>query len=146
LEFGVKKNRNFAESVQQQRIRGQRATARRIGDGVKSEQFAESLRVRAGFRCSLQCSAPTSPGVQICTAANGASISSKSLVVQASANRTGTLGHMEIWVDSTKQYTETASTSLSAAIMASPGTRQFTVYAVNTDGTVWSEAVTATIR
>jgi hypothetical protein len=53
---------------------------------------------------------------------------------------------MEIWVDSTKQYTETTSTSLSAAIMARPGTQQFTVYAVNTEGTVWSQTVTATIQ
>jgi hypothetical protein len=55
-------------------------------------------------------------------------------------------GRMEIWVDSTKQYTETTSTSLSAAIMARPGTQQFTVYAVNTEGTVWSQTVTATIQ
>jgi hypothetical protein len=40
----------------------------------------------------------------------------------------------------------TITTSLSAAIMASPGTQQFTVFAVNTEGTVWSQSVTATIQ
>jgi hypothetical protein len=98
------------------------------------------------FTVPSSCSAPASPGVKICAAANGSSISSHSVVVEASANITGTLGRMEIWVDSTKQYTETTSTSLSATIMASPGTHQFTVYAVNTDGTVWSQTVIATIQ
>jgi hypothetical protein len=48
-------------------------------------------------------------------------------------------GRMEICVDSIKQYTETTSTSPSAA-------KQFTVYAVNTQGMVWSQSVTATIQ
>jgi hypothetical protein len=30
--------------------------------------------------------------------------------------------------------------------MASPGTHQITVFAVNTDGTVWSQAVNVTIQ
>jgi hypothetical protein len=94
------------------------------------------IQYNFNFTVPSSCTRPTSAGVKICAAANGSSISSHSVVVEASANITGTLGHMEIWVDSTKQYTETTSTSLSAAIMASPGTDQFTVYAVNTDGRV----------
>jgi hypothetical protein len=104
------------------------------------------LRYNFNFTVPSSCSAPSSPGVQICAPATGSSISSQSVLVQASANITGTLARMEIWVDSTKEYTETTSTSLSAAVTASPGTHQFTVYAVNTDGTVWSQAVTATIE
>ncbi len=98
------------------------------------------------FTVPSSCSAPSSPGVQICAPASGSSISSQSVLVQATSNITGTLARMEIWVDSTKQYTETTSASLSAAVTASPGTHQFTVYAVNTDGTVWSQAATATIQ
>jgi hypothetical protein len=104
------------------------------------------IQYNFNFTVPSNCTAPKSPGVKICAAANGSSISSHSVLVEASANITGTLGRMEIWVDSFKQYTETTSTSLSAAIMAGPGTHQFTVYAVNTDGTVWSQAVTATIQ
>lgn len=104
------------------------------------------LQYNFNFTVPSSCGAPTSPGVQICAPATGSSISSQSVLVQATANITGTLARMEIWVDSTKKYTETNSTSLSPAVMATPGTHQFTVYAVNTDGTVWSQAVTATIQ
>jgi hypothetical protein len=91
------------------------------------------------------CSAPTSAGVHICVPGDGSTINSNSVLVQASSTITGTLARMEIWVDSVKQYTETSSTSLSAAVTVSPGTHQFTVFAVNTDGTVWSQDVSATI-
>jgi VCBS repeat protein/Big-like domain-containing protein/FG-GAP repeat protein len=104
------------------------------------------LQYNFNFTVPSSCRAPFSPGVQICAPATGSSISSQSVLVQASANITGTLARMEIWVDSVKQYTETNSTSLSAAVTASPGTHQFTVFAVNTDGTVWSQAATATIQ
>jgi VCBS repeat protein/Big-like domain-containing protein len=104
------------------------------------------LQYNFNFTVPSSCAAPTSPGVNLCAPGNGSSISSQSVLVQASANITGTLARMEIWVDSTKKYTETDSTSLSTAVMATPGTHQFTVYAVNMDGTVWSQAVTATTQ
>jgi len=98
------------------------------------------------FTVPSSCAAPSSPGVNICGPVNGGTVGSTSVLVQASANITGTLERMEIWVDSTKKYTETTSPTISAAVMASPGSHQFTVFAVNTDGTVWSQAVTATIQ
>jgi hypothetical protein len=104
------------------------------------------LRYNFTFTVPSSCSAPTSPGVHICAPADGSAINSNSVLVQATSSVTGTLARMEIWVDSTKQYTETTSTSLSAAVTASPGTHQFTVFAVNTDDTVWSQAVTATTQ
>jgi hypothetical protein len=47
---------------------------------------------------------------------------------------------MEVWLDSTKKYTETDSDSLSVSIEMSPGRHTITVFAVNTNGTVWSSA------
>jgi hypothetical protein len=104
------------------------------------------LQYNFNFTVPSSCNAPSLPGVQICAPATGSPTSSQSLLVQASANITGDLARMEIWVDSTKEYTETTSTSLSAAVIATPGTHQFTVFAVNTEGTVWSQAVAATVQ
>jgi hypothetical protein len=104
------------------------------------------LRYDFSFTVPSPCAAPSSPGVHICTPANNSSISSQQVLVLATSAITGDLARMEIWVDSTKQYTETTSTSLSAAVAATPGTHQFTVYAVNTDGTIWSQTVSATIQ
>ena len=104
------------------------------------------LQYNFNFTVPSDCSAPTSPGVNICAPTAGSSISSQSVLVQATSNITGTLARMEIWVDSAKQYTETTSTSLSAAVTASPGTHSITVFAVNTDGTVWSQAASVTIQ
>ena len=77
---------------------------------------------------------------------NPAVFHSNSVLVQATSKITGTLARMEIWVDSVKQYTETTAASLSAGVMASPETHTITVYAVNADGTAWSQAVTARIQ
>lgn len=106
------------------------------------------LQYNFNFTVPSDCSAPTSPGVNICAPTDGSSISSpsQSVLVQATSNITGTLARMEIWVDSVKEYTETTSTSLSAVVTASPGTHTITVFAVNTDGTVWSQAVSTTIQ
>jgi len=98
------------------------------------------------FTVTSSCSAPASAGVHLCAPTNGTSINSTSVLVQATSTVTGSLARMEIWVDSAKKYTETTSTSLSAAVMASPGTHTFTVFAVNTDGTVWSQQATATVQ
>jgi hypothetical protein len=52
---------------------------------------------------------------------------------------------MEVWVDSVKKYTETDSTTLAASLNVKPGTHTFTVFAVNTSGTVWRSATSATV-
>jgi hypothetical protein len=48
-------------------------------------------------------------------------------------------------VDSTKKYTETDSTSLSASIGMSAGKHTITVFTVNRSGTVFSSARTVTV-
>jgi len=91
------------------------------------------------------CSAPASAGVHICSPANGSTTSANPVLVQATATITGTLARMEVWVDSTKNYTETASTQLDAFLYMKPGSHTVTVFAVNTSGTVWRQAVSVTV-
>jgi len=97
------------------------------------------------FTVPSSCSAPASPGVHICFPANGSTTSVNPVLVQASATITGTIERMEVWVDSVKKYTETDSTSLAASLNVSPGKHTFTVFAVNTNGTVWQQATSATV-
>jgi len=91
------------------------------------------------------CSAPASDGVNICSPTSGTATSATPVLVQATAKIEGTLARMEIWIDGEKKFTETDSTSLAAAINLKPGTHQFTVYAVNTDGTLWDQTVGAIV-
>lgn len=65
------------------------------------------LRYDFNFTVPSDCAAPTSPGVNICAPTDGSSISSQSVLVQATSNITGTLARMEIWIDTVKEYTET---------------------------------------
>jgi hypothetical protein len=97
------------------------------------------------FTVPSSCSAPAAAGVHICAPVSGSTTAAPPVLVQATSTVTGTLGRMEVWVDSTKKYTETNSTSLSASIGMSAGKHTITVFAVNTSGTVWSQAVSVTV-
>jgi hypothetical protein len=97
------------------------------------------------FTVPPACSAPTSAGVHICTPSNGTTTASGQVTVSATSTITGTLARMEIWIDSTKQYTETNSTSLSAGVQIPAGKHTITVFAVNTSGTVWEQAASVTV-
>ncbi|KAA6459072.1 VCBS repeat-containing protein [Acidobacteria bacterium AB60] len=90
------------------------------------------------------CSAPSTPGVNICTPVNNSTVSSP-VSVLASANITGTLARMELWIDGVKFYTETNSTTLSISYPLGAGKHQFGVYAVNTAGTKWLGLSYATV-
>ena len=97
------------------------------------------------FTVPSSCAAPGSAGVHICAPANGSTTSASPVLVTASSLVTGTLARMEVWVDSTKKYTETNSTSLSASIGMNAGKHTITVFAVNTSGTVLSSAAAVTV-
>lgn len=97
------------------------------------------------FSVPSNCSAPASAGVHICDPSGGSTTSANPIFVEATSRVTGTLARMEVWVDSTKRYTETNSTALSVALRVVPGTHQFTVFAVNTAGATWKQSVTATV-
>jgi FG-GAP-like repeat/Bacterial Ig domain len=91
------------------------------------------------------CAAPGSPGVNVCTPANGSTVSSP-VAVQAAATITGTLARMEVWVDGVKKYTETSSKTLRTSVSLGAGSHRFTVFAVNTAGTKWDSVVNATVK
>ena len=91
------------------------------------------------------CSAPSSPGVNICLPLNGSTVSSP-VDVQASATVIGTLARVELWVDGVKKYTETTSTALSTYLSIGAGSHRFTVIAANTAGTKWQASSTATVQ
>jgi hypothetical protein len=91
------------------------------------------------------CSAPSTPGINVCSPLSGSSVSSP-VTVQATSTITGTLARMEIWVDGVKMYTEKTSTSLSTSLSLATGSHRFDIYAVNTAGTKWEKSVTATVK
>jgi hypothetical protein len=91
------------------------------------------------------CSAPTSPGVNICQPASGATVSSP-VAIQAASSVTGTFQRMEVWIDGVKKYTETSSTALNTTLTLAAGTHRFAVLAFNTAGTKWQQAYNATVK
>ena len=93
---------------------------------------------------SGSCSAPTSAGVHICSPASGSTVSSP-VMVQATANVTGTIASTQLWVDGVKKYSS-ASSSLNTSISLVAGTHRFAVLALNTAGQKWESAVNATVK
>ncbi len=91
------------------------------------------------------CSAPTSPGVQICQPLSGATVSSP-VAIQAAANVTGTFMRMEVWIDGVKKYSETTGATLNTTLTMATGTHRFAVLAYNTAGTKWEQAYNATVN
>ncbi len=91
------------------------------------------------------CAPPSSPRVNICKPGDG-SFPGSPTSVQATARITGTLARMEIWVDGLKEFTQTTSTLLNAAVGLKAGSHHFEVFAVNTAGNVWKSGVTATVK
>lgn len=104
------------------------------------QKFVASVTVGGGG-----CSAPSSPGVHLCSPASGATVSSP-VQVAASATVSGKLAQMELWVDGVEKYHETTSTTLQTSISLSAGTHRFAVLAVNTSGQRWEQAVNATVK
>lgn len=97
------------------------------------------------FTVPSSCAAPTSAGVHICAPANGFTTAASAVLVQATSTVTGTLARMEVWLDSTKKYTETNSNSLSASVGMTAGKHTITVFAVNTSGTVWRSSTSVNV-
>jgi hypothetical protein len=90
------------------------------------------------------CTAPSSPGVRICSPTSGLSVNSP-VQVQAASTVTGTISRMELWLDGAKKYT-TAGSSLSTSVNLAAGKHRFAVLAINTAGTVLEQAVDATVK
>jgi hypothetical protein len=120
------------------------ATSETISAVAIAPGFSQSAEAVASYTIGA-CSAPSSPGVNICKPVGGSTVASP-VQVQAHATLTGTLARMELWVDGVKKYTETTSTTLSTSVALTTGTHTFHVYAVNTAGTKWLGSVSATVQ
>jgi hypothetical protein len=90
------------------------------------------------------CSAPSTPGVNVCKPVNGSTVASP-VVVQAFATVTGTIARMEVWVDGVKKFSTFNSRTLSTSLTLAAGSHRFVFYAVNTAGAKWQATVTATV-
>ncbi len=90
------------------------------------------------------CSAPGTPGVNICKPVNGSTVASP-VAIQAFATVTGTISRMEVWVDGVKKFSNTGTTTLSTSVSLATGSHRFTVIAVNTAGTKWQTVVNASV-
>lgn len=91
------------------------------------------------------CTAPSSPGVNICTPVSGSTVSSP-VQVQAAGNVTGTISHMELWVDGVRKFATTGGSTLSTSLTLASGSHRFAVLAINTAGTKWEQAINATVQ
>ena len=91
------------------------------------------------------CSAPSTPGVNVCRPVNGSTVGSP-VAVQALSTVTGTIARMEVWVDGVKKFSTSNSTTLSTSLSLASGSHRFSFYAVNTAGTKWNTVVNATVQ
>lgn len=89
------------------------------------------------------CSAPASPGVNICAPVSDSTVGSPA-EVEATATVTGTIASTQLWVDGVKKYA-TASKFLDTSVSLAAGTHRFAIVATNTAGQKWESAVNATI-
>jgi hypothetical protein len=93
------------------------------------------------------CSAPTTPGVNVCAPATDNSVAISSPVqVTAAATIIGTLNRMEIWVDGVKEFTETTSLNFNTTVGLAAGSHRFDIYAVNNAGTKYETTIYATVN
>ena len=114
-------------------------------DGTGTFQSTVNVTVSSGGGTGGGCSAPTSPGVQICQPLSGATVSSP-VAIQAAANVTGTFARMEVWIDGVKKYSESGSTTLNTNLALAVGTHRFAVIAYNTAGNKWEQAYNAIVQ
>jgi FG-GAP-like repeat/Bacterial Ig domain len=113
-----------------------------FGTGWDNTLQQKTFNLSAGN--NLACGAPSSPGVNICLPVNGSSVGTPT-EVSAAANIVGTLARMEIWVDGTKLFTETTSTSFDTTLPLANGYHRFDIFAVNTAGTKYLSTTYATV-
>ena len=91
------------------------------------------------------CTAPGSPGVNICKPVSGSTVSSP-VQVQAAGTVTGTISHMELWVDGVKKFATTGGSTLNTSLSLTSGSHRFAVLVLNTAGTKWQQAINATVQ
>lgn len=93
---------------------------------------------------STTCPSPSSPGVNVCSPLNHATVDSP-VLAWASGTVTGTVARMEVWVDGVKKYTTYGKNTLKTNISLASGTHTFVYDIVNTMGHRWKQTVYGTV-
>jgi hypothetical protein len=93
----------------------------------------------------VNCKAPTSPGVNVCSPAKGDTVSSP-VEATAAADVTGTIDRMEVWVNGVKKFSTFGTNALSTSITLPAGSYSFAYYAVNTEGQKWLTTSKVTVK
>jgi hypothetical protein len=91
------------------------------------------------------CSAPNSPGVNVCSPLNSSRVSSP-VLAWAAGTVTGKVARMEVWVDGVKKHSTFGSNTLKTHIMLASGPHAFTYYIVNQAGQKWKATVNAEVK
>jgi len=94
---------------------------------------------------STQCASPPSPGLNVCSPLNNATVNA-SVLAWASGTVTGTVARMEVWVDGVKKFSTFGSNTLKTKLSLASGPHKFVFYIVNTAGQKWQQAVNATVK
>src|SRR3954464_5562382 len=80
---------------------------------------------------AAQCPQPSSPGVNICSPANGSTVTSP-FMITASGRNTNTTAGLDVWLDG-KKVGWYAGTSVNISVPAANGQHQLDIYAVGVD-------------
>ena len=79
------------------------------------------------------CTAPSSPGVNICSPPNGATVTSPVQITAAGRN-SGTTDGMDVWLDGNKVGWYGGTNSVNFSLAVASGNHELDVYAVGTNG------------
>lgn len=79
------------------------------------------------------CTAPASPGVNICAPTNGSTVSSPVTITAAGTNNGSTQG-MDVWLDGSKLGWFGGTNTVNTTATLTAGTHQLDIYAVGTNG------------
>ncbi|MGA8108630.1 MAG: FG-GAP-like repeat-containing protein [Acidobacteriaceae bacterium] len=91
------------------------------------------------------CSGPSSPGVNVCSPLGGQTVSSPVPVIAAGTGASGTVNHLELWIDGSKQGNYSGA-SMNASVPLASGSHAITVVEVDSKGAyVKSNVVNITV-
>jgi hypothetical protein len=89
---------------------------------------------------------PLGEGITVCSPLNDTTLASPVRAWAVGQLSRTTIVRMEVWVDRTKQFTTTGSSTLDTKLALASGLHQFTYYLIGADGTKLSATVKATVK
>jgi hypothetical protein len=95
---------------------------------------------------TVDCPLPGSPGVHICTPADGLTFAQKTLTISASAAAPSPIKVMELWIDGSKRQVWLGVNQINYTAELSPGVHSISVWAIDQNNQKYNQTVTATIE